>query len=270
MNDFTPKSALLTGVDLIRRRPLLILLWVSVLLVQTVLVAWLYHFAADAARSTQSQSVLIALILAVSLGRTGMFLFFNALLWGSAFRAVLRPADRRPLRFGREELHVLGAWFIVLFVVIIVSMPGPSLVASGVNHRLVRLALGAVHALGRFWCMVAAVWAFDRLKVAPFRCWSIARGRFWLLAALVIGVLIVQRGTDAVVHRLAWILPLGRNASGPTILQPPVLLQNVESAVTGALGLALLAGVVARAYLTAESSRLQAAASSPAAGGPPS
>ena len=270
MVDFTAKGALLVGFDLIRRRPLLVLLWAGIFLLQTIAFAAVYRLFIVAAQASifdggAASASFRGETFAFTLARAAVSLVVISVVWSSAFRALLRPAERGPLAFGLEELSVLASWLIVQLVVAAVSAPLPVFLVSrfnGLNAQVIVQAVAAIEVLGRFWGVVAAVWAFERLRIAPFRCWSIARGRFWLLAVLIVGPAILERLVDAAVHRL--VLALGRGLPFATpvpayrfapsgaqlqaLFQPPALLQDVILAGIGALMVAFMAGVVASAY----------------------
>jgi hypothetical protein len=283
MDEFTASNALLTGVRLVRRRPWLVALWAAVLLAQTLVFAAAAQTFMAAVRANLSSGRPVASqnveLLAFTLARAAVSLVFATLLWSSAFRAILRPALRRPLGFGPEELAVLGVWVITQGIVVIVSTPLPLLLVGrvAVNPKLILDASAAVTVLGLFWSAVASVWAFDRRQVAPFRCWTIARGRFWLMAGLVVGVAVLDRLANVGIRQLAaalgYLLPPSNVVQAdPTVVdlfRVPALLQEVLSAGIGALEIAFVAGVVACAY-RAGAPEPQAAAFSSAAGGPAS
>jgi hypothetical protein len=280
MDEFTIGSALLTGVRLVRRRPWLVVLWAAVLLAQTlVFAAAAQAFMATVRASGEGLASQNVELLAFTLARAAVSLVFATLLWSSAFRAILRPVVRRPFGFGPEELSVFAVWAITQGIVVIISAPLPLLLLGRVpvNPRLILNAGAAVTVLGLFWSAVASVWAFDRRQVAPFRCWTIARGRFWLMAGLVVGVAVLDRLANVGIRQLAaavgYLLPPSNVVQAETavvdLFRVPALLQEVLSAAVGALEIAFVAGIVACAY-RAGAPELQAAAFSSAARGPAS
>ncbi len=269
MDRFTARNALETGVELIRRRPLLVLLWAAVLLAPFIVFAAAGRELAAIARadifSGRPVGAFNGQFLSLSLVEFAVSLITAAVLWCSAFRAILRPADRRPLGFGPEELSVLATWIIVQAIVAIVSAGLPILIVQQFPSLGPRLAVEAVavgNVLGLFWSAVASVWTFDRGQIAPFRCWTIARGRFWLLAGQGVRVAVLERLAGAEVRQLAAALgnrfPVARasplepfGVAGPRVqdvFRIPALLQDVLLASLGALEIAFIAGVVASAY----------------------
>ena len=269
MERFTAKSALLTGVDLIRRRPWLVVLWAALWLVLTLVllvgyrevVAWTRAGIFDGSSRYSSEP-----LFAYALTEAVLQLVLTAVLWASAFRAILRPAERGPLRFGGEELFVLGALLVPLLVALVVSVPLSVVMVStqalSGGWLTIRGPAMVVDVLVLFWGAVAAVWAFGRLQVAPFRCWRIARGRFWLLAGLVIGVVVLQHLAVAGIQPLTVALSahfpgnpsplvnplLPRPADLTAVFRPPALLRDGLGAVIKAIEIAFVGGIVASAY----------------------
>jgi hypothetical protein len=270
MERFTAKSALLTGVDLIRRRSWLVILWAAMSLALTIVFAESYaEFMARVRPGVFSQrTTRDGFLLAYSLAKAVISLVLTSVLWASALRAILRPAERRRLGFGPEELCVLGAWIIPEVVVALVSAPVTVVIISErLNFQVLQIAMAAVAIAGLFWSAVGAVWAFGKGQVAPIRCWTVARGRFWLLAGLVVGVAVLERLGVIGVQRLAravafHIGPVFAQPSPPTValdpgphfenlFEPAALLRYVLESVLGALQIAFLSGIVASAYRAA-------------------
>jgi hypothetical protein len=274
MDQFTARNVLLTGLELTRRRPLLVALWAAVLLVHTIVYAAAARELAVIARegfvSGRSATRVSGQLLALSGADLVVSLVIGAVLWCSAFRAILRPTDRRPLGFGSEELSVFAVWFITQIVVQVVAVALQLLIVEGfgvVSPRLFLIMLTAVTVLGLFWSSVASVWTFGRGQVAPFRCWTIARSRFWLLAGLVLGVAVLDRlageGVRQLANNVSHLFPVAKaspldplGVPGPRIqdvFQAPALMRDVLLAAVGALEIAFIAGVVACAYSAAPS-----------------
>ena len=270
MDEFTAKGALQTGLDLIRRRPMLILLWAALLLADTIgfvvgrqeLMGWVRE-GIDAGRPSGSFS---GFLLPYTLAAAMLSLVVTSMLWASAFRALMRPSVRVPLSFGLEELSVFATRLIIQLVAAVLSPPLQMFLFSRFNaldaRAIVEVVMAALGVLGLFWSAVASGWAFAKLQVAPFHCWTVARGRFWLLACLVIGVAVVERLADAAIHQ--GVVALGRNpifapplSTNPfqpagarlaTVFQLPALLQDATYAVIGALVIAFVSGIVTSAY----------------------
>ena len=261
MDEFTAGNAFSTGARLVRERPLLVLLWTVLLLAQTVVfTAAVQEIRASAqaafmaGRFSSAGSLQLLLLTWV---RMLVALVIDALMWSSAYRAILRPDDRRPFAFGPDELSVFGAWFVTQLVVGIASaalqvlLIGPSASLSW-DVRIVLNAATVVSGLGLFWSAVAGVWAFERRQIAPFRCWTIARDRFWLLAVLVLGVVVLERTASAGLGQLT-AAPQGSGLLGLTapladLFSVAALVQHALTAVLRALEIAFIAGIVANAY----------------------
>ncbi len=268
MNAFTTRSALLTGLELIRRRPLLVLLWAAVLLARAIVLAVIYQgfMAWVSARGASGAPVMHLGLLAgaYELVKTGLSMVVSVVLMASAFRAILRPGAPTALRLGREELLMFAAQAIVQLVVslpVLAALWGLAKAHSlGGLISVSRPIVSMFEIVGLFWGVVASVWAFDRLQIAPFRCWTIARGRFWLLAGLVVGVLVlrlvVNAGVDGVAGAMSYLLP----AAGPPqdAFRASALFLDVMSAVLGALEIVFLAGIVSCA-VRADGPEVQAA-----------
>ena len=289
MDQFTARNALLTGVALIRRRPYLVLTWAAVFLARAIILAVAYQgLMGWAAARGASGAPIMGLQLtagAFAVGKTAVSLVLAAVLLASAFRAFLRPQATAPFGFGGQELRVLASHVITQFMAAlpvlavfcaIVLVHGLGGVISG-NRWIVTVC----EILGLFWSYLASVWAFDRLEIAPFRCWAIARGRFWLLAGLVLGVLVLRLFVNAGVDRAAAALsqiwpaaPAPENVfvTAPRLsdaFQAPALFQDLAFAAIEALEIAILAGIVSMAY-GARLPEPQAATFSSVASGPAS
>jgi hypothetical protein len=264
MDAFTARNALLTGVALIRRRPLLVLSWAVLFLARALIFAAAYQGLLAWVSSGSGPFTNPSLPLTgFGLVRTVLSLILSAVVLASAFRAILRPQASRSFAFGREELLVFASQVITQLVA---SLPVLAVLAAiTLVHGLGSVISGdpwiviLFQTLGLFWSVVASVWAFERLEIAPARSWTIARGRFWLLTGLVLGVLVLRllagAGLDGVAAGLSHSLPV----AAP--------FRYVTSAVLEALEIALLTGIVCCAYRT----RLpepQAASLSSVASGP--
>jgi hypothetical protein len=266
MDEFRAGKALLAGARLIRRRPVLVMSWAALFLARALVLTAAYQglLAWVSARSAGGAPVTdLSLPLAgFGLGRTALSLILSAVLFASAFRALLRPPASPYFGFGREELFVLASQVITQ---LIAGLPVLAVLAAiTLVHGLGSVIAGdrwiviIFQTLGLFWSVVASVWAFDTLEIAPVRCWTIARGRFWLLAGLVPGVLVLRllagAGLDGVAAGLSHSLPV----AAP--------FRYVTSAVLEALEIALLAGIVSSAYRTGVPASQAASLSSAASG----
>lgn len=238
MDGFSARDAVVAGVSLARRRPGVMLVWVLLDLAVAILNA----------AGIQLQKSLVAATLAMDVLALGI----SVVVWTSAYRALLRPDDRRRAALGRAEWCVLWARVIpqvVLVLPLLFLVPirlrfpqwAPALDTLFVTFTIVIA----------FWSAVAGVWAFDRLEIALVRCWRLARGRFWKLAAVFVACALVVRGVRWGVSSAALLMnhqvPLGR-ITLDKMGSPPVLFVTAASAVVSALEVALLAGVVVTAY----------------------
>jgi hypothetical protein len=241
MDLFTTRNALQTGVDLIRRRPRLIGLWASLLLAQTVCFAVVRAMLPAGGHN--------GALLAYDFATAGLSLVLAALLWASAFRALLRLDDPKPLAFGKEELWLFGSWVIIQLIVQISTAALSFVLVSGFGApaQVAAFAGMVLGVVGLSWSAVASAWAFDRRQVELFRYGTIAGGQVWLLACLVVGLAVLDRLVSAAVHLLG--APLGGSAPRlRDVLQAPALLQDVLTAAFGALEITFIAGVVACGY----------------------
>jgi len=277
MSDFTARSALQTGLDLIRRRPLLILLWAALTLAQTVFFTFIRARLLEQMQAgifAGAASAFSGQFLAFTAAASVLSLMLTALLWTSAFRAILRPAEGAVLALGLEELCVFVSWVIIQLVVATAAALLPVFVVShfgAPGDDRIPFAIAVVETLGLLWSAVASAWAFDRRRVGLFRCWTIAGDRIWLLAVLVVGVDLLQRliknlatvfifrqYTTSRLGLLGLSVTRTRSVLVPPrdplqeIFDPAILAEYAFSAVIGALLIAIVAGVVASAYRTRE------------------
>ena len=290
MDTFTARNALQTGFDLIRRRPMLVLLWAAAPLAQalafTAISREFLAMTRAAIFSGRPLGLANGQFLALTIANLLLSLLIASLLWCSAYRALLRPAERPSVRFGREELAVFGVWFPIQLIAMIASAAlqfviGGRFAVSGFGVE--EYSVAAVEALGLFWGAVAAAWTFGQGQIAPLRCWTIARGRFWLLAGLAVGVAVLDRlarfGVGQLTLTLRRLFPVSRisptqpfGVAPPSVLdvvQVPLLTQYALMAAVGALEIAFIAGIVACAYRAA-AAKPQAATFSSVVSGPAS
>lgn len=261
MDGFSAKGAVMAGLTLMRRRPGLISVWVAVDLVRAILMAGAIQLQIGASQANMAATLLgrptkveMPLML---MGLDIVFICISAVVWTSAFRAFLRPADHPPLglALSRDEWFVLWARIIPQAILAVLALMLLPLRMRGLSPQwsplmdglLVVLTIGAA-----FWSAVTGVWAFDRLQIAPLRSWRLARGYFWKLTAVFVACALIVRAARWGLMSVAVLLnhhtPLYGRMPLVAMGSPPVLFLTAGSAVISALEIALLAGVVATAY----------------------
>lgn len=198
------------------------------------------------------------------------FVFF-AVLSCSAFRAFLKDEGRVSLRFGGQELRMIGLMITLALIGLGVSLvmdgltgfltlvlggpkSGPGALAFALGE-VVKLCLQAVImvrlALGSPMIVGEGRWSLRE-------SWRRTHGRFWpMLGALVIAAmlyLLVAFLVGQLFFRLGELvrIGLGRGAAAPTglaqLIDPASLVLQIGVAFALALGVPILAGPLAAAY----------------------
>jgi hypothetical protein len=262
MDGFTAKGALHAGLDLIRRRPLLILLW-AVLFLAADLATVGAHQTFQAWRGAQiaAGQTLYSLTGAMMTYNMAVLVVtpvIQAVLWTSAFRAFLRPNERGPLALGREDLAAMVSWAIVELIVTLVSIPLTVFVTWQVTSAggpiatqpMLQASESVFAAIGLYWAAVAGTWACARGEIGLLRCWTLTRGRFWAVTGLVAGLAVIAYGLRAGVRALLGVLT--HHGLPPATLQglvgSPVIFITLAGAVITALQMTFVVGVVTSAY----------------------
>ncbi|HEY4028871.1 MAG TPA: hypothetical protein VGM25_00885 [Caulobacteraceae bacterium] len=291
MDAFTARNALLTGALLIRRRPLLVLLWAALFLALTMVFAVTFDAYMGWVSSRYAAGAGIAslnlLSGAYAVARAVLQMILAAILWTSAFRAILRPGTPPSLRLGGEELLVLGARVITQIAAAVpaFAFQGALFAPHGLAglREVDRPIMMALDFLGVFWSAVAGVWAFEKAQIAPLRCWTIARDRFWLLAGLVLGVLLLRSlaaiGIAQLATTVGHLFPPAIDPRGHLFIVSPklqdafkasALLRDILTAALRALEIVFLAGIVSSAYRARRQEPQAAATFSSVVSGPAS
>jgi hypothetical protein len=240
--------AALAGPRLIARSPLAFLAWVAVRLAE--------------------QYVSLSVILGASLGGAAfgvggvwavlLSLPFEAVLVAAILRAELKP--QKPafafLRIGAVEANMIGLLVLMGLAGAIISVPvsiAASYVALAFKQRLLAgsaLLIGSVVAalvLIRFAPAPAAVVDERRLDLPG--AWRASRGRYWLLVAIVIGAMALERVLGSAAAGLA---PRPSPTAWGALLSPGLLTILAWRSATGVLALALMAGAVATVWRAAK------------------
>lgn len=259
---FTVRGALLEGGNLIRRRPMLLVTWTLLFLCLSVIAAGIAQVQDDMLRAQIAAGkspntigppyALLGLEAVISL-------MFSSIVWASAFQALLRPEVRRPIGFGKAVLMVLAVRLVTQLAATLPLALLP-LLAVYVRGSAILSVTGpvatAIGILGVLWSAVASVWAFDKLKFAPFRSWAVAKGHFWPFAVVFVLVALIIQMIGATVRTAALYLPhtglLPTRPGLANLASAPILAQMVAAAVLVALEIALLAGITAHAYKASE------------------
>lgn len=208
-----------------------------------------------------------------------------SVLYVAVNRAVLRPQEGGVtlLRFGADELRqiglgvllvlLLGGAYLVFAIVIAVligigagiSAAGSS-GAAGVVTGILALIVGIAGVCAFVWVAVrlslASPLTFDRRRIDVFGSWKLTRGRFWPL----FGAYLLAWVMTLLIYLLAFVIMAAVGAAvggGMDGLQqlfrpnyaslgafftPVVIVNQLLSAVVGAMVLAISAGAPAHAY----------------------
>ncbi len=200
MTDFAPMTAAFEGARLIRREPRAVfvwmLLWATAFMFTAVVVATgdrvvlpshgAYRSARDIAHRFGPFAALSVLL----------FLLVWATTTVAAYRAVLRPQDRRYffLRLGPDEFR-LGVMTVTSFFLVLLFGGAPAYLLLVLADPLMR-ALPAfardIASLGALATVVVDVWLGVRLSLIAVETfaerrfhltayWPLVRGRFWYL-----------------------------------------------------------------------------------------
>ncbi|MGI9168792.1 MAG: hypothetical protein ACR2FH_01260 [Caulobacteraceae bacterium] len=200
MNAFSPTLAATEGFRLMRREPKAVLVW---------MLLWLAALTAAAAVSASGERIVVARHptfrslsgINHSFGPfaavfVGLFLLVWATTTVAAYRAVLRPADRRCffLRLGADELRV-AAMTVTAFVLVLAFGGAPAyllyVLVSPIMRALPTLAR-EIATGGALVTVCLDVWLGVRLSLIAVETfaerrfhltayWPVTGGRFWYL-----------------------------------------------------------------------------------------
>jgi hypothetical protein len=274
------------GFRLLRERPLAVATWGLLYFLATALVGLVMQpVAAIQAASMNGDPAATMNAMQAVLGRMMLvyvaFLVLFVMLTTASQRAVLRPEQGgfAYLRFGMDELRVLGLAIILLVMIY------AGILVLGIVLGLAMAAVMALAGMGAFpgvmlvyICIMLAVviWfevrfslAFPltllRRKIIIGEAWRVSSGRFWTLfgayfvLALILAILWIA---IAMVTMGPYLAELIRSGLNPEALQAAMRHQMARqfgsfdattilgwalSALAGALGLALFGGAIATA-----------------------
>ena len=217
MARFSATDAAFAGFGLIRRRPGAVTWWAAALLIfQLVAGGLALIFAGDALTQMRDASVQPAAALRLApllLLFIPLVLAVYAALYSAAVRTFLAPEPLRfgGLRFGADELRLIGAILLMVLIVIAADI-GAALVAIGatlliglltavtvhaplgwvsVFHWLALLCVGVTEALVVVRLSLTVVTTVAERRIGLRRSWTLTKGHFWPLlgAYLLMAVL---------------------------------------------------------------------------------
>jgi hypothetical protein len=272
------------GFDLVRRRPLAMLVWGALYTAVAVGGSLLLLRPMMMAAQTQPGAVSLPNTFALMLPMYAMYLFLAVVLFTAALRAAVRPGEDSlaSIRVGMDELRMLGLMIVLTMVFVLVALAG--FVVLGI----VTAVLGSLAAGGGSGPIVAIVLLFSlviygaaivvqvrlspavaltvlRRKIVIGEAWRLTRGSFWTLFAsyLVLGIMLfvvyvgliaitagpyfadlAQHGFTPQGIEAASQLQMARQMSGISLL---MVVGWIASAVVTGLGFAVWAGAIGAA-----------------------
>ena len=237
-------QALLSGPRLIGRSPLAFLAWVAVRLAEQY-VSLAVILAARLGGATLGVGSIWAALLAVP---------FEAVLVSAVLRAALQPEKRAAafLRFGGVEAKMASLLVLAGLAGVLIAVPASIAATYAIftlkQLFLVRSALliGAVAAalmLMRF-APAPAILVDERRLDLP-AAWRASRGRYLLLALVVVGAMVLERLSGSAATALAAQPALG---SWDSLASPGRLIILAWRSLTGVAALVLMAGAVATVW----------------------
>ncbi|MEI9890688.1 MAG: hypothetical protein WDN45_08925 [Caulobacteraceae bacterium] len=235
------KQAALAGLRLIGRAPVAFLVWVGLRLVEQYV----------------TLAVLLAALLSKAMPGVGavwavlLGLPFEAVLIAALLRAELKPraGELGFLRLGHTEFRMAGLLLIAGLVAAVIAVPS-SIGVAYLGYALQQRALaGASLAIGA----VVAILALLRLapmpailvdngKLDPGLAWRASRGRYVLLAVLVIAAMAVDRASGLVITGLGAPPQL---VSWAALASPIRLVGMAWRSLIGVGALAVMTGAIA-------------------------
>jgi hypothetical protein len=274
MTDFSARDALLAGPRLVRRRPDAVGGWVVLLLLLTLLTAFMAQefqaYIRSAVAAGQSLADLDRASAVVVAARWLLSTVVQAVVWTSALRTLMRPSGRPfELGLGRAEFRVAVVQTIAVLIANLVLLVAPRVTMR--NHATAEFWLAGFPLLQAFlltgaglWGAVAGAWALDQDRIAPFGAWKAFKGRAWRMAGLYLAAMMILGLIEA---GPGLVIALGRSGPGaPTGLavlnvaldplnaplsamaDPVILLRIVWAALLDAAIVAAGAGIVVSAY----------------------
>jgi hypothetical protein len=201
MTPLSPTELVFAGFRFARKRPTSILIWSAYYLVVLAVAAWalidltgdrmqqLFAMLQTPTPDLQAASALMQDILPGVGFSDLLMLVFGSVMCAAMIRSQTEPATKTwaGLRFGEEELRVLGAYaltVVMLFFGLMAAAAAAGL-AAGVNQAaaLIVMILGLllVAALA-VRISLAPVIVFTEKRISLRRSWAMTQGVFWRLA----------------------------------------------------------------------------------------
>jgi hypothetical protein len=238
------REAVLTGPRLIARSPLSFLAWVLLRIVEQYVTLSILLGARGAGAALGVGPVWSVLAS----------LPFEAVLIAALLRAALRPEDKRfaYMRLGRIELRMAGVLILAGLAGLVISVPMSILAAYVAYFLQQRILAGQALAIGS----LAAALVLLRLAPAPAilvdegrfdpgAAWRASKGRYVLLALVILAAAAIERGLGEAGRLL--LAPTGA-ASWRDFLQPLLLASIAWRSLIGVASLAVMAGAVATVW----------------------
>jgi hypothetical protein len=294
---FSATEAAFEGFRLVKREPKSVLAWAGVQLVFSIALTLLLlpvmsvavkvdlppaAAASPGAVAAATAASNMAKLLPMYALMVPLYLIFFAVLSAAVYRAVLRPEDKgfARLRFGQDELRLIGAWIllgllwigfsILAGVVLVVLVAGVAFTARS-GPAMAVLAVSITY-LGLFaffaWFAVkfsmVGPMTFAQKRIQLFGSWKFTKGRFWSLlgcyllafvfiliiwlVALIIDGAVAVGSTGGSFTAAATSMFRPDYSSMQTYFTPARLVLLPVGAVAGMLQLALGVAPAARAY----------------------
>ena len=231
MKTFSPSEAAFAGFRVIHDKPLTVLGWACAYIAFTLLVtaltvslfgpqlAAMSEMSPAAGKDPQQVMALMGGMAGLAVIAIPLGLLTQSVLYAAIFRSVLRPSESRfaYLRFGGDELRLIGLWILQFFVfiglyigawiagVILILVGG--FIGKAAHLEWVGAVIAVVAVLG---VICASIWVAVRLslaspmtlatgKISVFGSWRVTKGKFWsllgcYLLTFIFGILIAILG----------------------------------------------------------------------------
>jgi hypothetical protein len=205
MSKFSPAEAVFAGFRFARERPASLLIWSAYyLLVLAVSLFALFDLAGDkmlqlmalqkAGATDPGPMLAIVDDIAPALGFAALLMIvFGAVMRAAVLRAYLEPGTQpwAGLRFGGDELRVLGAYAFLMLALFCGTMSVSLFagLAAGINQGLAMIVLiaGLVLMAGvAVRLSLTPVAAFVEKQISLRRSWQLTEGSFWSLVGAYI------------------------------------------------------------------------------------
>lgn len=291
---FSPTEAAFAGFGLIRREPRAVLTWAALRFVVNIVLAMaaalfaaekLDEFTALTSAGSNAEPAAVGraflelapfFLIAIPLN-----LILQAMIYAAAYRAFLRPGERRwgYLQFGGDELRLIAVtilWilifaflvFLATFVLIILVVVADQIGGALAGGLAVFAVLGFIGVVVWSAVRMSLAWAvsFDQKRISLFSTWRLTKGHFWsvlgayLLAAVL--TIVVSLAAMAVFMAVAAAIAVASGAGLAAIGQvfqpdatslaayftPAMIAYLAFEAIISAASYALMLGPTAEAY----------------------